>query len=138
MQTLSSQANIKHISHIQQLMVAQKNGLVRFYDLLSQQPIMSLSTGQVPLISADWCIRNPLKIGAVARDDWLIWDKSKSRWVVLMKYPFLGFFDFLKSQVMTGKGGYMTHITIFYLNKINRDVEIKIAERLRSMDKQGQ
>ena len=63
-------------------MVAQKNGLVRFYDLVSQQPIMSLSTEQLPLISADWCLTNDLKVGAVARDDWLIWDMSKSRCVV--------------------------------------------------------
>ena len=63
-------------------MVAQKNGLVRFYDLVSQQPIMSLSTEQLPLISADWCSTNDLKVGAVARDDWLIWDMSKSRCVV--------------------------------------------------------
>ncbi|KAJ7330206.1 Nucleoporin Nup37 [Desmophyllum pertusum] len=60
------------------LMVAEKNGIVRFYDLLSQQPIMSLSAGQVPLISADWSKTNALKVGAVAKDDWLIWDMSKS------------------------------------------------------------
>lgn len=64
-------------------MVAQKNGLIRFYDLLSQQPIMSLSTGQVPLMSADWCSTNDLLVGAVARDDWIIWDMSKSRFDTL-------------------------------------------------------
>ena len=64
-------------------MVAEKSGLVRFYDLLSQQPIMSLSTGQVPLMSADWCKKNALKVGAVARDNWLIWDASKSRYMSL-------------------------------------------------------
>lgn len=62
-------------------MVAEKNGIIRFYDLVSQQPIMSLSAGQVPLISADWCKTNALKVGAVAMDDWLIWDMSKSRYV---------------------------------------------------------
>lgn len=60
------------------LMVAEKNGIIRFYDLVSQQPIMSLSTAQLPLVSADWCKANALKVGAVARDDWLIWDMSKS------------------------------------------------------------
>ena len=64
-------------------MVAQKNGLVRFYDLQSQQPILSLSTGQVPLMYADWCTNNALRVGAVARDDWLVWDMSKSRFVAL-------------------------------------------------------
>ena len=61
-------------------MVAEKNGFIRFYDLISQRPIMSLSAGQVPLISADWCKTNGLKVGAVASDDWLIWDMSKSRY----------------------------------------------------------
>lgn len=60
------------------LMVAEKNGIIRFYDLVSQQSIMSLSAGRVPLISADWCKINALKVGAVASDDWLIWDMSKS------------------------------------------------------------
>jgi len=64
-------------------MVAEKNGIIRFYDLVSQQPIMSLSAGQVPLISADWCKTNALKVGAVASDDWLIWDMSKSRYAIL-------------------------------------------------------
>lgn len=68
-------------------MVAEKNGIVRFYDLVSQQPIMSLSAGQVPLISADWCKTNALKVGAVASDDWLIWDMSKSRYATL-KFTF--------------------------------------------------
>ena len=70
------------IYHVQQLMVAEKNGIVRFYDLVSQQPIMSLSAGHVPLISADWCTTNALKVGAVASDDWLIWDMSKSRYAI--------------------------------------------------------
>lgn len=68
-------------------MVAEKNGIIRFYDLVSQQPIMSLSAGQVPLISADWCKTNALKVGAVASDDWLIWDMSKSRYVTLKFVP---------------------------------------------------
>lgn len=67
-----------HQKEPNKLMVAQKNGLIRFYDLLSQQPILSLSTGQVPLMSADWCSSNDLLVGAVARDDWIIWDMSKS------------------------------------------------------------
>ena len=69
-------------------MVAEKNGIIRFYDLVSQQPIMSLSTEQLPLISADWCKANALKVGAVARDDWLIWDMSKSRYVCQIGFHF--------------------------------------------------
>nr|XP_009678274.1 PREDICTED: nucleoporin Nup37 isoform X2 [Struthio camelus australis] len=60
------------------LMVAEKNGTIRFYDLITQQAILSLECEQTPLMSADWCLKNPLKIGAVAGSDWLIWDIARS------------------------------------------------------------
>lgn len=63
-----------------QLMVAEKNGTIRFYDLITQQAILSLECEQTPLMSADWCLKNPLKIGAVAGSDWLIWDITRSRY----------------------------------------------------------
>lgn len=61
-------------------MVAEKNGTIRFYDLITQQAILSLESDQTPLMSADWCLRNTLKIGAVAGSDWLIWDITRSRY----------------------------------------------------------
>jgi len=64
-------------------MVAEKNGIIRFYDLVNQQAIMSLSVGHAPLMDANWCPTDPLKVGAVALDDWHIWDMSKSRFVVV-------------------------------------------------------
>ncbi|XP_047905108.2 nucleoporin Nup37 isoform X2 [Anser cygnoides] len=60
------------------LMVAEKNGTIRFYDLITQQAILSLECEQTPLMSADWCLKNTLKIGAVAGNDWLIWDITRS------------------------------------------------------------
>lgn len=63
-----------------QLMVAEKNGTIRFYDLVTQQAILSLECEQKPLMSADWCLKNNLKIGAVAGSDWLIWDVTRSRY----------------------------------------------------------
>lgn len=62
-----------------QLMVAEKKGTIRFYDLLTQQAILSLDCGQSPLMSADWCLTNTIKVGAVAGNDWLIWDITRSR-----------------------------------------------------------
>ncbi|POI32949.1 hypothetical protein CIB84_003298, partial [Bambusicola thoracicus] len=56
------------------LMVAEKNGTIRFYDLCTHQAILSLECQQTPLMSADWCLKNTLRIGAVAGSDWLIWD----------------------------------------------------------------
>ncbi|XP_017748944.1 PREDICTED: nucleoporin Nup37 isoform X2 [Rhinopithecus bieti] len=60
------------------LMVAEKNGTIRFYDLLAQQAILSLESEQVPLMSAHWCLKNTFKVGAVAGNDWLIWDITRS------------------------------------------------------------
>ncbi|XP_030070250.1 nucleoporin Nup37 [Microcaecilia unicolor] len=60
------------------LMVAQKNGTIRFYDVLTQQAILSLESEQVPLTSADWCLKNTFKVGAVAGNDFLIWDMTRS------------------------------------------------------------
>ncbi|EDO42630.1 predicted protein [Nematostella vectensis] len=48
------------------LMVAEKKGIIRFYDLVSQQPIMSISTTQAPLMDADWALTDALRVGAVA------------------------------------------------------------------------
>lgn len=62
-------------------MVAEKKGTIRFYDLLTQQAILSLDCGQSPLMSADWCLSNTIKVGAVAGSDWLIWDITRSRWL---------------------------------------------------------
>nr|XP_056701890.1 nucleoporin Nup37 [Euleptes europaea] len=60
------------------LMVAEKNGTIRFYDLVTHQAILSLTTGQTPLMSAHWCLKNTFRVGAVAGNDWLIWDISRS------------------------------------------------------------
>ena len=60
-------------------MVAEKKGIIRFYDLVSMQAIMSVFVNQVPLMSADWSPSNPVMVGGVALDDWHIWDVSRSR-----------------------------------------------------------
>lgn len=73
-----SNMNYKPICPLQ-LMVAEKKGTIRFYDLLTQQAILSLDCGQSPLMSADWCLTNTIKMGAVAGNDWLIWDITRSR-----------------------------------------------------------
>lgn len=62
-----------------QLMVAEKKGTIRFYDLVNQQAILSLDSGQMPLMSADWCLTNTVKVGAVVGSDWVIWDITRSR-----------------------------------------------------------
>lgn len=61
-------------------MVAEKNGTIRFYDLLAQQAILSLESEQMPLMSAHWCLKNTFRIGAVVGNNWLIWDITRSRY----------------------------------------------------------
>lgn len=61
-------------------MVAEKNGTIRFYDLVTHQAILSLTTDQTPLMSASWCLKNTFKVGAVAGNDWFIWDITRSRY----------------------------------------------------------
>ncbi|XP_038612800.1 nucleoporin Nup37 isoform X2 [Tachyglossus aculeatus] len=57
------------------LMVAEKNGIIRFYDLITQQAILSLDCEQMPLMSAHWCLKNTFKVGAVAGNDCYPQDK---------------------------------------------------------------
>ncbi|XP_053320570.1 nucleoporin Nup37 [Spea bombifrons] len=62
------------------LMVAEKTGVIRFYDLIAQQAILSFESTQVPLMSADWCLKNTFRVGAVAGNDWIIWEMPRSRY----------------------------------------------------------
>ncbi|XP_021177873.1 nucleoporin Nup37 isoform X1 [Fundulus heteroclitus] len=68
-----------HSQEVFKLMVAEKKGTIRFYDLVTQQAILSLDCGHSgPLMSADWCLANTIKVGAVVGNDWLIWDITRS------------------------------------------------------------
>uniref|UniRef100_A0AAY4C227 Nucleoporin Nup37 n=1 Tax=Denticeps clupeoides TaxID=299321 RepID=A0AAY4C227_9TELE len=67
-----------HPEEMYKLMVAEKRGIIRFYDLVTQQAVLSLDSGQVPLMSADWCLTNTIKVGAVVGTNWVIWDITRS------------------------------------------------------------
>ncbi|KAK7108255.1 hypothetical protein V1264_016024 [Littorina saxatilis] len=60
------------------VMVGQKDGIIRFFSLSNQQPIMSLSCGVTPLLDCDWSKHNSLLVGAVAGSDWIVFDTSLS------------------------------------------------------------
>lgn len=60
------------------LMVGQKDGIIRFFSLSNQQPIMSLSCGISPLLDCDWSKHNCLLVGAAAGSDWIVFDTSIS------------------------------------------------------------
>ena len=66
-------------------MVAEKRGVIRFFSVDTQQPILSLDCGQMPLLAADWSCSNLLRVAAVAANEWFLFDTSRSRWVRLGK-----------------------------------------------------
>lgn len=59
-------------------MVAELGGRVRFYDMKSQQAILSVDCKKQCLTSADWCWLNQSKIGASSDMEWHLWDITKS------------------------------------------------------------
>ncbi|GAB6019406.1 Nucleoporin Nup37 [Chamberlinius hualienensis] len=60
------------------IMIAQKNGIIRFYSIDKEQSIMSLDCGHCPLLSAHWSPSNVFAVGAVAGCNVYLWDISKS------------------------------------------------------------
>ena len=70
-------------------MVAEKKGIIRFYNVLNQQPIMSLDCVRSPLLSADWCLGNSLKVAAVAGSEWCLFDTSRSRYACILEIKYL-------------------------------------------------
>ncbi|XP_033113860.1 nucleoporin Nup37-like [Anneissia japonica] len=60
------------------LMVAEKGGTIRFYDMRLEEPIMTLDAGPGMLLSANWCWDDTACVGAVVNGDWMIWDTSNS------------------------------------------------------------
>merc|ERR1711976_722305 len=60
------------------IMIAEKRGVISFFNILTQQPILSLDCGHAPLLAADWCPGNMLRVAAVAGTDWFIFDTSRS------------------------------------------------------------
>jgi len=67
-----------HPQDSMKIMVAEKKGIIRFYNVLTQQPIMSLDCGHMPLMSADWCHGNALQVAVMAGTDWFVFDTSRS------------------------------------------------------------
>lgn len=65
-----------HSEESGKLLVAEKNSLIHMYNVRSQQAIMSLDGGTVPLSSADWG-PNPLKVVCLAAGELLLWDVSR-------------------------------------------------------------
>ena len=66
-----------HPEEVSKLMVAEKNGVLHIFNIVSYHPILSLDCGDGPLLSADWSLYNSLLIAASVRSDVIVWDLSK-------------------------------------------------------------
>lgn len=67
-----------HTEETGKLLVAEKRGIIRMYNVRSQQAIMSVDAGTTPLMTADWG-PNPLKVACISSGDLILWDMSKPR-----------------------------------------------------------
>ncbi|CAB0035919.1 unnamed protein product [Trichogramma brassicae] len=65
-----------HAEEIGKLLVGEKNGVIRMYNVRSQQAIMSLDAGTIPMLTADWSL-NPIKVACVASGELIVWDVSR-------------------------------------------------------------
>jgi WD40 repeat protein len=68
-----------HHEEVGKLLVAEKNGIIHLYNILSHQAILSVDSGCIPLMSADWSPKNSLYVAAVAAGELLVWDISRPR-----------------------------------------------------------
>jgi WD40 repeat protein len=69
-----------HHEEVGKLLVAEKNGVIHLYNILSHQAILSVDSGCIPLMSADWSPSNSLYVAAIAAGELLVWDISRPRW----------------------------------------------------------
>lgn len=56
--------------------MAEKAGIIRFYDTKSGAAVMFFECNRSPLMSSDWCNNNSFYIGCCAGKDLFFWDTS--------------------------------------------------------------
>lgn len=61
------------------LLVGEKNGTIRLYNVERQQAILSFDTNFVPLMDADWSPSNCFRVAAIAGGNLVIWDTTRPR-----------------------------------------------------------
>lgn len=63
------------------ILVAEKKGIIRLYNIEQEQPVLSLESDLFPLMDVDWSPSNHCKIAGIACGYLLVWDTSKSGYV---------------------------------------------------------
>uniref|UniRef100_A0A1B6DC57 Nucleoporin Nup37 n=1 Tax=Clastoptera arizonana TaxID=38151 RepID=A0A1B6DC57_9HEMI len=59
------------------LLVGEKNGTIRVYNVERQQAILSFDTNMVPLMDADWSPSNCYRVAAIVAGNLVIWDTTR-------------------------------------------------------------
>lgn len=67
-----------HKEDSSKLLVAEKLGLIRFYNVNTLKPILSLDYGK-PLSVAHWAPSDPQLVASLNTGELLIWDLTRSR-----------------------------------------------------------
>lgn len=68
-----------HHDDAEKILVAEKRGLIRMYNVVSQQTVLSVETARAPLMCADWSISNRWQIVALAAGEVITWN-LKNPW----------------------------------------------------------
>lgn len=74
-----------HKEDTAKLMVCEKIGLVRFYNVHTQQPILSLDHNSI-VSFAHWCPFDSQLVGALQQGELVLWDLTRPRYLLFMKY----------------------------------------------------
>ncbi|UXI16092.1 BUD31 protein [Sarcoptes scabiei] len=96
-----------HKNEPNKLFVAEKKGLIRFYDTITRVAVMSFDCNCYPLISSDWCFENNLFIGCAANKDLYFWDTSLTSLpikVIRTNFERLLEFQFFDSKLIAYRG----------------------------------
>lgn len=80
-----------HRQEPSKLLVAEKCGVIRMYNIETQRAILSLDAGHCPLMAADWSPSNCSRVGCVAGGDLVIRDVTAARYIL----PFFFFCDIM-------------------------------------------
>lgn len=71
-----------HTEDNSKLMVAEKLGIIRFYNVTTFQPILSLDYGK-PLFSSHWAPSDSNLVGSLQMGELLVWNLKRPRYYII-------------------------------------------------------
>uniref|UniRef100_T1H2Z3 Uncharacterized protein n=1 Tax=Megaselia scalaris TaxID=36166 RepID=T1H2Z3_MEGSC len=72
--------NFDQMAHddLAKLMIAEKSGIIKMYNVKTEQAIMSLESNNIPLMNADWSIHNRFIVTGIGAGNVITWDLRRS------------------------------------------------------------